>query len=116
LRLPQNRADYEKVVVTNTITELDSMMLRSASANSLTTGDKAITFYSASLRLPTRIKYEGIGAAFGNWGNITFYQLKSDPLTIAQDLSVLPGALGITDRITSSSGRRYGSVIERQLL
>ncbi|MFD2904453.1 DUF6443 domain-containing protein [Sphingobacterium anhuiense] len=89
-----------------------------ASANSLATGDKAITFNSAGLSLPTRIKYGGIGAAFGNWGNITSYQLKSDPLTIAQDLSVLPGALGNIKMISPygessrSNGHSIMSVIK----
>lgn len=89
-----------------------------ASANSLATGDKEITFNSAGLSLPTRIKYGGIGAAFGNWGNITSYQLKSDPLTIAQDLTVLPSALGSIKMISpygqssKSNGHSIMSVIK----
>ncbi|MNK15612.1 hypothetical protein D3C87_337590 [compost metagenome] len=84
-----------------------------AAANALTTGDKAITFNSAGLSLPTRIKYGGLGAAFSNWSNITSYQLKSDPLTIVQDMSILPGALGNIKMISpvNSETRKNGHSI-----
>ncbi|WP_342330266.1 hypothetical protein [Pedobacter sp. FW305-3-2-15-E-R2A2] len=66
-----------------------------ASVNSIVTGDKAITFNAAGISTGTKMKYGGFSAIFKSFSNqITAYQLKSDPLTIFQDVTLSPSAIG----------------------
>lgn len=72
-----------------------------ASINAIATGDKAITFNAAGISMLTKMKYGGFTAGLSSFSDkVTAYQLKSDPLTILQDATVLPGALGTVEMIS----------------
>lgn len=66
-----------------------------ASLNSIATGDAAITFNAAGVNVTDKVEYGGIGAAFSNFTDtVTAYQTPNDPLSIIQELSPLPNAVG----------------------
>ncbi|MCD0487364.1 DUF6443 domain-containing protein [Pedobacter sp. MC2016-14] len=85
-----------------------------ASVNAIVTGDKAMTFNASGISIPTKMKYGGFMAGFNSFSDkVTAYQLKSDPLTILQDATLLPGAVGTVKMISpkGSAAKRDGHSI-----
>ena len=83
-----------------------------ASANAIATDKKALTFNAAGLSMATKFSLGGFSGIFKSFDkNVTSFQMTSDPLSIAQDILPIAGAVGDVKMVKPGTSGKGGHSI-----